>query len=118
MNCLGCEMKASIILVTGQNFKGLVDQLSINYGSGYRFNSGCLHVYISEEYYFRIGSNLTTTLIVNETDSNCTIEFISSGGGDGMAGTTWGAEGKSLKVFFEFLKNFCQKSSLTYQVIN
>ena len=112
-------MKVSKILVTGENFTALLDQLRMHYGRNYNFNSGNLYVYINEDSYFRIGSNLTNTVIVNLNDEiNCTIEFICSGGGTGMDGTTWGSEGKSFKEFIEFLKNLCQRNSWTYKVIS
>ena len=41
-------------------------------------------IYITEEYYFRINSDLTLTVIVEETKNETTVEVVCSGGKIGL----------------------------------
>lgn len=49
-------------------------------------------VFIAEEYYFRINSDLTLTVIAEETADETTVEIISGGGKEGLLGFSYGAE--------------------------
>ena len=64
-------------------------------------------IFILEEYYLRIESNLTITVIFDKTDED-TIEInaIASGGKTGMLQFTWGAERKALKKLSQFFENY------------
>lgn len=61
-------------------------------------------IFIAEEYYFRINSNLTLTVIVEETSDKATVEVISSGGKTGLWGLTYGAENSAAKRIVRLLK--------------
>ncbi len=60
-------------------------------------------IFIAEEYYYRIKSNLTLTVIVEETADKTTVEIISSGGKTSM-GLSYGAEKSAVKRIVQLLK--------------
>ena len=64
---------------------------------------GVLTILIYEEYYFRIGSDLSVTIISDVKDSGTTVEIIAAGGKDLMQGVSLGAEKKALKGFTDVL---------------
>jgi len=57
---------------------------------------GFVKILIYEEFYFRIGSDLSVTIIYEEKSSETEIEIISAGGKDGIQGVSFGAEKKAL----------------------
>lgn len=61
-------------------------------------------VFIVEDYYLRINSNLTLTVIVEETADKTTAEIISSGGKVGLGGLSYGAEKRAAKSIVKLLK--------------
>ncbi len=60
-------------------------------------------IFIAEEYYYRIKSNLTLTVIVEETSDKTTVDVISSGGKTSM-GFSYGAEKSAMKDIVQLLK--------------
>lgn len=61
-------------------------------------------IFIAEDYYFRINSTLTLTVIVEETADNTTVEIISSGGKEGLGGFSYGAEKSAVKRIVRLLE--------------
>ncbi len=61
-------------------------------------------IFIAEDYYFRINSTLTLTVIVEETDNETTVEVVSSGGKEGILGFSYGAEKSAVNRIVELLR--------------
>ncbi len=60
-------------------------------------------IFIAEAYYYRIKSNLTLTVIVEETADKTTVEIISSGGKSSW-GSSFGAENNAVKRIVKLLE--------------
>ena len=60
-------------------------------------------IFIAEAYYYRIKSNLTLTVIVEETADKTTVEIISSGGKSSW-GVSFGAENSAVNRIVQLLK--------------
>jgi hypothetical protein len=76
----------------------------------YKDSEGRVIVLIGERYYFRIESNLATTIIIDHiNESQYQIVIVVAGGEHGLLGITWGAESSMLKkikkAFLKYVKN-------------
>lgn len=60
-------------------------------------------IFIAEDYYFRINSTLTLTVIVEQTAAQTSVEVVSSGGKDGILSFSYGAEKSAAKRIINFL---------------
>lgn len=60
-------------------------------------------LFIYEEYFFRINSTLTVSIILEQDENGSKVELISSGAKIGLADITYGAESASLKPIIEKL---------------
>ena len=70
-------------------------------------NHNTTNIFILEEYYFRIESNLSITVIFDNTDDNLIeINAIASGGKKGILEFSWGAERKALKKLTRFFEKY------------
>jgi hypothetical protein len=64
-----------------------------------------VYVYILEEYFFRVNSNLAAFVIFEqEQNSKINVTLAVAGGGAGVLDLTWGAENRELKELLEFFK--------------
>ncbi len=71
--------------------------------------NGTTRVFIIEEYYFRVSSNLSATVIFDfKNDNNCLINIIASGGATGLLQIKWGSEKSMLKK----LRNFFSRLTI------
>ena len=61
-------------------------------------------IFIAEDYYFRISSTLTLTVIVEETADRTTVDIVSSGGKIGLFGISHGAEESAVLRIVELLE--------------
>ena len=61
-------------------------------------------IFIAEDYYFRISSTLTVTVIVEETADKTTVDIVSSGGKMGLFGISHGAEVSAVYRIVELLE--------------
>ena len=64
---------------------------------------GKIIIFIAEDYYFRINSTLTLTVIVEQTISQTSVEVVSSGGKDGLLSISYGAEQSAVDRVVGFL---------------
>lgn len=65
------------------------------------------HIYIFEQYFLRIGSYITITLITKEELANTTVEVIASGGGNEFGKlSAYGAEISAIKSVSKYLSQF------------
>jgi hypothetical protein len=65
--------------------------------------TGSINVFVFEEYYFRIESNLAVTIIFEHKDYNTlAIHAIVAGGSHGVFGFSWGAEKSMLNKIRKF----------------
>ncbi|WBW95657.1 hypothetical protein [Oceanirhabdus sp. W0125-5] len=97
------------INITGVNKELLTKSLEKEYGCEYTFSSKDILVMIREEFYFRISSNLLTTIILDlSNEDTCHIEITSGGGAYGIIGIDWGAEGSNNKKIVKFIKKLCE----------
>ena len=68
-------------------------------------NENCkITVFIAEDYYLRINSTLTVTVIAEETVDATSVEIIVSGGKEGLLGLSYGAERNAAKRLVKLLK--------------
>lgn len=61
-------------------------------------------VFIAEDYYLRIDTTLTLTVIVENAADRTAVEIISSGGKEGLLGFSYGAEKNAVKRIVKLLK--------------
>ncbi|RIA66504.1 hypothetical protein EI71_01616 [Anaeroplasma bactoclasticum] len=66
---------------------------------------GVITILIYEEYYMRIESDLSVTIISDKRDSGTRVEVISAGGKKGMLAISAGAEKKAIMKVVDILKN-------------
>lgn len=64
---------------------------------------GVTTILMYEEYYGRINSDLSVTVISDMRDNKTTVEIISAGGKTGMIGVSYGAEKRAAKNIAEVL---------------
>lgn len=68
-------------------------------------NENCkVTVFIAEDYYYRINSTLTLTVIVEAVADKTTVDIIASGGKTGLLGFSYGAEGSVVKRVVKLLE--------------
>ena len=60
-------------------------------------------IFIAEDYYLRINSTLTLTVIVEQTISQTSVEVVSSGGKEGLLSISYGAEQSAVDRVVDFL---------------
>ena len=102
-------METKLITLSNVNAQEVVDNFQKSFQPDIHVdcsNSGNLvHIFIFEEYFMRIESNLSCTLIFNQGPSDSLdITIVVAGGAHGIFGITWGAERNTLnrvKVFLE-----------------
>ncbi len=105
------------INITGENLGLLTKSLENKYGYEYTFSSKDIHVLMTEEFYFRINSNLLTTIIIDLSNKNkCHIEIASGGGTEGLIGFGWGAEGSSIKKVVKLIKSLCEENKWEIEI--
>ena len=63
-------------------------------------------IFIAEDYYLRINSTLTLTVIVEQTISQTSVEVVSSGGKSGLLGYSSGSEDSAVNRVVKFLKAY------------
>ncbi|MFX1397420.1 MAG: DUF6054 family protein [Promethearchaeota archaeon] len=93
------------IIKSRQNLKIVLDEF-INYFQPnfvYASTDGNVKAYILEKFYFRVESNLSTTVIFDFNRSE--INIVVSGGSHGLFGITWGSERNMMKKMIEFFDN-------------
>ena len=61
-------------------------------------------IFIAEDYYYRINSTLTLTVIVEEGADKTTVDIISSGGKTGLLGFSYGSEKSAVNRIVQMLK--------------
>ncbi|MFX1238988.1 MAG: DUF6054 family protein [Promethearchaeota archaeon] len=77
---------------------------SYNPSFKYQTSDGTISVYAIENYYYRIESDLSTTVIFNSYKGE--INIVVSGGSHGLFGITWGSERNMMKKMIEFFEEF------------
>lgn len=71
--------------------------------------NGTTRVFIIEEFYFRVSSNLSAIVIFDfKNENNCLINMIASGGATGLLQIKWGSEKSMLKK----LRNFFSRLTI------
>jgi hypothetical protein len=81
----------------------------------YPYESGSVHVFGNEEYFFRISSNLLTVVIldIREKTGSARLTVTSGGGKTGfLPPIGWGAERSANEDFIGNLTEICKKYSL------
>lgn len=69
--------------------------------------TGSINVFVFEEYYFRIESNLAVTIIFEQKGNNTlVIHAIVAGGSHGVFGFSWGAEKSMLNKLKKFFLEY------------
>ncbi len=63
-------------------------------------------IFIAEDYYLRITSTITFTVIVEQTIDQIFVEVVSSGGESGLLGYSSGAEDSAVNRVVKFLKAY------------
>lgn len=63
-------------------------------------------IYVYEEYFFRINSTLSVTVIIEQGENGLIVDLISSGAKIGLGDLTYGAEKAALKPLVEKLVEF------------
>lgn len=71
----------------------------------FEYGNSKITIFISENFYFRINSDLTLTVIAEETCDKTTVEVISGGGKEGLLGLSYGAERSAAQRVVKVLKD-------------
>jgi hypothetical protein len=90
-------------------YEQLIHDFEINFHPDLKFsnNQNTTKVYILEDYYFRINSTLTVTVIISKKTSNSVeLHIVASGGKEGIFGFSYGAEKSALKKIIKFAENY------------
>ena len=90
-------------------YEQLIHDFEINFHPDLKFsnNQNTTKVYILEDYYFRINSTLTVTVIISKKISNSVeLHIVASGGKEGIFGFSYGAEKSALKKIIKFAENY------------
>ncbi len=66
-------------------------------------NGEIIYLVIFEQYFFRINSDLTVSILIHQSIEKTIIEIISSGGGVGIFSENWGSEEKSIVELYNTL---------------
>jgi len=97
------------IVIKGNELDIIIDELKANINNYYLYEEGSLYIFITEKYFLRTMSDMTTTIILNYyEEGSCDIEIISGGGTDGV--TDWGAESDRNNGISNFLKELSTKN--------
>jgi len=67
--------------------------------------NGKVTVFVAEDYYIRINSTLTLTVIIQENTDKTTVDIISGGGKTGWLGLSYGAEKSAVKRIVRLLED-------------
>lgn len=102
-NRLVLQNKAETESILSKFFSSVVNSTDGLFTKKIKFEDRKIIIFIAEEYYYRIKSNLTLTVIVEETADKTTVEIISSGG-KGDWGVSFGAEKSAAKHVVQLLK--------------
>jgi len=91
------------------NYEDLIYDFEKNFHPDLKFsnNQNTTTVYILEDYYFRINSTLSVTLIISKKNSNSVeLHIVASGGKEGIFGFSYGAEKSALKKIIRFAEEY------------
>ena len=112
-------MEITKVLVNGKNagFLLLWFREELREISCYPGKSGMIHVFGDERYFFRIGSDLLTVVILDlRSKTSCHITVISGGGHQGLFPSfTWGAERAANNSIRSRLEEICGEYSLNIE---
>jgi hypothetical protein len=90
----------------------LIESLKEEFPDHHLYSSSNISVFSVEGYYFRVGSNLLSTVILDFTEKNtCKIEIISGGGARGLLHITWGSEGSQNSKIIKTIRKLCETNS-------
>lgn len=111
------RMESDNFTITGNDIGILISWLSGTFEKIGTFphESGAVHVFGNEEYFFRIGSNLLTVVVldIKEKTGSARLTVTSGGGKTGfLPPIGWGAEQSANEDFIENLTKICKKYSL------
>ena len=71
-----------------------------------------IYLFMKEEYYYRINSELMTVATLDMTAPNkCEMRIITGGGAHGMFGVTWGSEQNQNQKIIRALEIICEVKS-------
>ncbi|MBN1802221.1 MAG: hypothetical protein JW891_11985 [Candidatus Lokiarchaeota archaeon] len=95
-------METQTIQIHDVDFERVVDAFVSVYRPSYEYinTNGTVRTYITEQYYFRVKSDLSITVIFDFIRQE--VNIIVSGGSSGLLGVTWGAERNMLKKLVDF----------------
>ena len=91
------------------SYESLIHDVEITFNPELKFSNSqdTTTVYILEDYYFRINSTLTITLIISKKNANSIeLHIIASGGKEGIFGFSYGAEKSALKRIVRFAEEY------------
>ena len=112
-------MEYMTVRIDGADRRALIDALKQELGGVYVYTSDSIVILAAEEYYFRVKSNLMGVIILNFSEAGkCQADLISGGGGEGLLGITWGAEGSNNRHIAKFLKDLCGSNGWLYSEVN
>ncbi len=95
-------METQTIKIDDVDFTQVVDAFINVYRPSYEYinTDSTIRTYITEQYYFRVKSDLSLTVIFDFIRRE--VNIIVSGGSSGLLGVTWGAERNMLKKLVQF----------------
>ena len=97
------QNKAEIESILGKYFSSGMFSADGYFTKKIEFENRKATIFIAEAYYYRIGSYITLTVIIEETVDKTTVEIISSGGSS-YWGFSLGAEKDAIKRIVQLLK--------------
>ena len=108
-------METIKVRIEGPDISPLIEIMKNRISDPYIHSDDKTLIVATESYFFRIGSNLMTVMVVRMVSRDqCKIDIISGGGGSGLVGSTWGAERSANAQFVKFFKEVCESSHWQY----
>jgi hypothetical protein len=104
-------MKSARIVIEGENIRKIIDMIRSKEGIHYQYNTKDVVIFMEEEYYARIKSNLMSIYILNFRDERTVEIEMVAGGGKSDWDTDWGAEGSANKRMANSIIEICKQSS-------
>ena len=105
-------MRAKELTIEGTNLNELSDLIVSAFPKGLVYFQGKVFILATERYYFRINSNLLSTIILDfSKDGKCNVVVISGGGGAGPLEMIWGVETNRNNQIVKNIEKICEEKS-------
>ncbi|MHA1300870.1 MAG: DUF6054 family protein [Candidatus Helarchaeota archaeon] len=105
-------MRTVELIIEGSDLSSLVDLLVSAFPKGLVYYQGKVFILATERFYYRINSNLLSTVILDfSAENKCNVVIISGGGGAGPLEMIWGVESNRNNQIIKSIEEICKEKS-------